>query len=111
MRDPDRIEKEAWASVSRVQEQPNDSSWFVSRWFHSLPIGRKATYIQTEVTRVECKDCGTVRQADIGFADPRLTYIKALGRYVLDLAKYMTISDVSRHLALSWEIIKSMQKR
>lgn len=81
------------------------------RWFHSLPIGRKATYIQTEVTRVECKDCGTVRQADIGFADPRLTYIKALGRYVLDLAKYMTISDVSRHLALSWDIIKSIQKR
>jgi len=60
---------------------------------------------------VECKDCGTIRQADIGFADPRFTYIRALGRYVLDLAKYMTISDVSRHLGLSWDIIKSIQKR
>jgi transposase len=48
------------------------------RWFHSLPIGKKATYIPTEVTRVECKDCGTVRQADIGFADHRFTYSRAL---------------------------------
>jgi len=81
------------------------------RWFHSLPIGKKATYIRTEIARVECKDCGTIRQADIGFADPRLTYTRALGRYVLDLAKYMTIADVARHLALSWDIIKSIQKR
>lgn len=81
------------------------------RWFHSLPIGNKPTYIKTEIARVECKDCKTNRQADIGFADPRLTYTKALGRYVLDLAKHMTIVDVSRHLALSWDIIKSIQKR
>lgn len=76
-----------------------------------LPIGKKATYIRTEVARVECKDCKTVRQADIGFADPRFTYTRALGRYVLDLAKYMTIADVSRHLTLSWDVIKSIQKR
>jgi len=36
------------------------------RWFHSLPIGKKATYIKTEIARVECKDCKTICQADIG---------------------------------------------
>lgn len=81
------------------------------RCFHSLPIGNKATYIKTEVARVECKECKAVRQADIGFADPRFTYTRALARYVLDLAKYMTIVDVSRHLTLSWDVIKSIQKR
>ena len=60
---------------------------------------------------MECKDCKTIRQADIGFADPRLTYTKALERYVLDLAKHMAIVDVSRHLGLSWDIIKGIQKR
>ena len=29
----------------------------IPRWFHSLPIGKNATYIRTEVARVECKDC------------------------------------------------------
>lgn len=81
------------------------------RWFHSLPIGKKATYIKTEMTRVECKDCKTIRQADIGFADPRFTYTRALGRYILDLARHMTIVDVSRHLMLSWDIVKNIQKR
>ncbi len=81
------------------------------RWFHSLPIGKKATYIKTEVPRVECRECETIRQADIGFADPRLTYTKALGRYVLELARHMTIADVARHLGLSWDLIKSIQKK
>lgn len=81
------------------------------RWFHSLPIGGKATYIKTEVHRVECKECKTIRQAEIGFADPRLTYTKSLARYVLNLARFMTISDVSKHLRLSWDVIKSIQKR
>ena len=81
------------------------------RWFHALPIGRKAIYIKTEVHRVECKDCRAIRQSEIGFADPRLTYTKSLARYVLNLARYMTISDVSKHLGLSWDLIKSIQKR
>jgi transposase len=83
----------------------------VPRWFHSLPIGRKATYIKAEIPRLECKDCKAIRQSDIGFADSRLTYTKALGRYVLDLARHMTISDVSRHLRLSWDVVKSIQKK
>lgn len=81
------------------------------RWFHSLPIGKKATYIKTEMTRVGCKDCKTIRQSDIGFADPRFTYTRALGRYILDLARHMTIVDISRHLRLSWDIVKNIQKR
>ena len=76
------------------------------RWFHSLPIGKKATYIKTEIPRVECKVCKTIRQAEVGFADPRFTYTKALIRYVFDLARHMTITDVSKHLNLSWDIIK-----
>ena len=36
------------------------------RWFHALPIGRKSTYIKTEVYRVECRECKIIRQADIG---------------------------------------------
>ena len=81
------------------------------RWLRCIPIGKKSTYIKTDIPRLECKECKTIRQSDIGFADPRFTYTKALGRYVLDLARHMTISDVSRHLGLSWDIVKNIQKR
>lgn len=81
------------------------------RWFHSLPIGRQSTYIKTGIPRIECRECNTIRQSKIGFADPRYTYTRALGRYVIDLARHMTISDVARHLGLGWDLIKSIQKR
>lgn len=81
------------------------------RWFHSLPIGRKSIYIKTGIPRIECRECNIIRQADIGFADPRYTYTRALGRYVIDLARHMTISDVAKHLGLGWDLIKSIQKR
>lgn len=83
----------------------------ILRWFYSLPIGHKASYIVTPVPRVECKHCHKTRQVDIGFADHRVTYTKALERYALMLAKYMTIKDVANHLGLSWDIVKGMQKR
>lgn len=39
----------------------------LSQCFHSLPIGKKATYIKTEVVRVECKDSKAIRQSDIHY--------------------------------------------
>ncbi len=40
-----------------------------------------------------------------------MTYTKAVGRYVLELARHMTIIDVAKHLRLSWDLIKSIQKK
>ena len=40
-----------------------------------------------------------------------LAYTKSLARYVLNLARFMTIFDISKHLGLSWDLIKSIQKR
>jgi transposase len=83
----------------------------VPRWFHTLPIGRKQVYIALHIPRVECLSCGIVRQIDIGFADPRRTYTKAFERYVLELSRHMTIQDVARHLGISWDMVKDIQKR
>lgn len=81
------------------------------RLLHSLPIGKKTINIKTGVLRVECKDCKIIRQSEIGFADPRLAYTRPLARYARNLSRYMTISHVSKHLSLSWDVIKSIQKR
>jgi transposase len=81
------------------------------RWFHAVPIGRKPVYIALHVPRVECLSCGIIRQIEIGFADPRRTYTKAFERYVLELSRHMTILDVARHLGISWDMVKDIQKR
>jgi transposase len=52
-----------------------------------------------------------VRKVKIDFADPRRSYTKAFERYALELSRSMTILDVTRHLGVSWDIIKDIQKR
>ncbi len=63
------------------------------------------------IPRVECRKCGLVRQVKVAFADPRRSYTKAFERYVLELSRRMTIRDVARHLNVSWDLVKEIQKR
>jgi transposase len=83
----------------------------VERRFRSLPIGSRATTVVFPIPRVACQACGVIRQVEIAFADPRRTYTKAFERYALELSRCMTIFDVARHLGVSWDIIKDIQKR
>jgi transposase len=83
----------------------------VERRFRSLPIGSRPTVVALPIPRVACQACGVVRQVKLDFADPRRTYTKAFERYALELSRSMTILDVARHLGVSWDIIKDIQKR
>lgn len=80
------------------------------RRFRAVSIGGKPVSLMLAVPRVECRDCGVVRQVKIGFSDPRVTYTKAFERYALELSQYMTIKDVAEHLNISWDVIKEIQK-
>ena len=81
------------------------------RRFRSLPIGSKPVWLVLAVPRVECRECGVVRQVKIGFADPRVSYTRSFERYALELSRKMTIKDVAAHLNISWDVIKEIQKR
>lgn len=81
------------------------------RRFKTVPVGSKVVFFDLEVQRVGCLRCGSVRQVSLGFADPRFSYTHAFERYALELSKHMTIQDVARHLSVSWDVIKEMQKR
>jgi transposase len=68
-------------------------------------------WIVLSISRVGCVACDLIRQMNIKFASPRLSYTKAFERYVLELSRHMTIKDVARHLNVSWDIIKNIQKK
>jgi len=80
------------------------------RRFRCVSIGGKPVYLDLAVPRVECRACQAVRQVKIHFADPRVSYTNAFQRYALELSRYMTIKDVARHLNISWDVIKDIQK-
>jgi transposase len=63
------------------------------------------------IPRIACQACALIRQVKLDFADRRRTYTKAFERYVLELSQCTTILDVARHLSVSWDIVKGIQKR
>ncbi len=71
---------------------------------------KKNSYLNLPVQRIRCKNCGAVKQAKLGFAEPRYSYTKAFETYVLDLCRLMTIQDVAEHLEISWDVIKDILK-
>jgi len=83
----------------------------VLRSFRTVPIGGKRVELEARIPRLACQDCGVVRQAAVGFAEPRRTYSKSFERHVLDLSRHMTIKDVACHLGVGWGIVKDIQKR
>jgi len=83
----------------------------IPRLFRTLPIGGKPVWLSLAVQRVQCLACDVLRQARIGFAESRRSYTKSFERYTLELSSRMTIQDTARHLAVSWDIVKDIQKR
>jgi len=83
----------------------------VVRQFDTVPIGGKWVELEARIPRLACQDCGVVRQAAIGFAEPRRTYTKMFERYALELSRNMTIKDVAQHLGVSWDVVKEIQKK
>lgn len=81
------------------------------RFLQTVPIGGKPTFVLVKVARVVCFHCEHTRQVKVPFADPRRTYTHAFERYALELSKLTTIQDTARHLDVSWDIIKDIQKR
>jgi transposase len=98
----------------RCSECGSPAVWIhghTERMFRTLPIGGQPTWIVLDVPRLCCLQCHTVRQAKIGFADPKKRYTRSLGRYALELSKLMTIQDVAQHLQLGWDTIKEIQAK
>ena len=82
-----------------------------TRWFRNVPVGSDCTWVIATLPRVQCRDCGLVRQIDSGLAEPKRTYTRAFERYVLELSRCTTIQFVAEHLGVSWDIVKDIQKR
>jgi len=83
----------------------------VMRRFRTVPIGSKPVWIELLVPRVLCPLCGIIRQVKVKFACWRRSYTRTFERYALKLSQHMTIKDVARHLGVSWDVIKDIQKR
>jgi transposase len=82
-----------------------------ARLFRGVPIGKKPVFVELAVPRLYCWSCHAMRQPALGFADPKKRYTRSFARYVLELSQFMTLSDVARHLGISWDTVKEIQRQ
>ena len=80
------------------------------RQLRSVPIGNKPVWIHVDVPRLQCCECNCTRRINLVIADARRSYTRAFARYVIDLAKVMTLLDVSKFLRIGWDCVKEILK-
>lgn len=83
---------------------------FERRW-RTVPIGSRETWIEMSIPKVECQECFSRRRVAVSFAEPHKQHTRAFERYVVELLRFMTPQDVSRHLGISWDLANDIQKR
>ena len=76
-----------------------------------LPVGGRKVELVVNIPRLCCKDCGSIRQAHLAFADPKKHYTRSLERFAIDLCRVMSIQDVAELIGLGWDTVKDIHKR
>jgi len=75
-----------------------------------LPVGKKKVELVVHIPRLFCKNCGSIRQPHLKFADPKKHYTHSLERFVIDLCRVMTLQDVAELTGLNWDTVKDIDK-
>lgn len=118
-----RIEYKGNQNIHHIQTKPEELrcpecnsrkliySGSVYRYIRSVPVGRRETILKMKVRRVECKECGCIRQEKLHFVTGKRSYTNKFARYVVGLSRIGTIKDIAQFLNISWDTVKDIQKR
>jgi transposase len=79
------------------------------RRVRDLSCGDTRIYLELEVRRVECRDCGKVKREQLDFLADNPLYTKRFAYYVGRRCRQATIKDVAKELALDWHTVKALE--
>ena len=68
-------------------------------------------FLEMEVRRVACSQCGTVKQERLSFLADNPFYTKRFAFYVGRRCRSSTIKDVASELHLDWHTVKELEKQ
>lgn len=87
----------------------NEIHSYNERIVRDMNIFNAKTFLFVTYRTVKCQFCGNVVE-DLGLMNPCKRITRRLATYILDLCKYMTITDVAQHLGLDWKTVKEIHK-
>ncbi len=76
-----------------------------------LPCGQYRIYLELEVRRVFCRNCGLVKRERLEFLAESARHTKGFAYYVGRRCRGGTIKDVAQELHLDWDSVKELEKQ
>jgi transposase len=76
-----------------------------------LSCGDTRIYLEFEVRRVACRDCGKVKRERLEFLADNPFYTKRFAYFVGRRCRQATIKDVAKELNLGWDAVKDLDKQ
>ena len=83
---------------------------YKERQFKAIPIGRKPVCLNMKVQRVKCKNCNHDGLEKLHFVTGKKTTTHRFERFVIELLRMGTISDVAKYLRVGWTLVKEIHK-
>lgn len=80
------------------------------RWIRDLSCGTSRIYLEVDVRRVFCRQCGKVKREKIEWMSENPFYTDRFAFYVGRRCRTSTIQDVSKELKLDWHTVKELDK-
>lgn len=74
-----------------------------------LPSGGRRIYLELEIRRVACPQCGKVKQEKFPWLADNPFYTKRFAYHVGRLCRRMTIKDVARETHLGWDTVRQLE--
>ena len=84
-------------------------SW-TERRVRDLNLTATPVWIRCHYRKVFCSHCQRVSVEDLELFHPYLRVTTRLARYIYQLCRLMTVTDVAHHLGLNWKTVKDIDK-
>jgi transposase len=79
------------------------------RRVRDLSCGDARIFLELEVRRVDCGNCGKVKRERLDFLADNPLYTKRFAYFVGRRCRQATIKDVAKELALDWHTVKALE--
>ena len=80
------------------------------RMVRDLNLATAEVWLNVEYRRVWCRQCGGARVEKLSFCDASKRVTHRLARYVHELCKMLTLSEVAEHLGLNPKTVKEIDR-
>jgi transposase len=75
-----------------------------TRKFKGLPVGQREIFINIDINRVLCKDCGALCQVNTPIADSFKSYTKRFEKCIIEDSLRMSISSLCDRYKIKWDL-------